>query len=527
MSAPLSRLGPWVVFFVAAVIYLPALGGDYVFDDRKALLEHPVVMGEAVLWETFVREFWGQRVDEGWSSSYRPITTLTFAIEQRLTPAPWLHLAVNILFYAVTCALVTRAARRVASPAGALAAGLAFALLPIHVENVASIVGRADTLAVLACLVAYELTVIPAHGWRWVACVFGATLAYAVGLLSKETVALFPAVLAWLGGLAVLHERPRPWAKLLPAITTGLVGLAYLGARARLEALSLGLPDNFVPGQNQLDGLSGWPRLLGNLAALGHYVEITLVPLRLCVEHTYADIVPPTSLWGAGAAHAWLGFFLIFLALLDGVRAVRDRRGGYGMAALLAYALVGHWVIPLVVIVAERLALWPTAWLAIALAPALGRLLSGPSRRYFIAGGSVVLALMTTRVVVRSLDWRNNETLIGSSLRMCPATVHTRVQRAHQAKEAGRAKEAAWHFAVAAAARQRFPAPFDVPALEAERTMPLEERLLAIPELLEVEHPTGFLVGLRNYLASQGAHAEAAVVERVLQARATLQRRVP
>ena len=60
------------------------------------------------------------------------------------------------------------------------------------------------------------------------------------------------------------------------------------------------------------------------------------------------------------ALWAWLGLALVIGMLFDGFFAWRDRGRGLFFAAGLAYLLIGHWVIDLSVILAERIAMWPT-----------------------------------------------------------------------------------------------------------------------------------------------------------------------
>src|SRR5690606_463699 len=176
---------------------------------------------------------------------------------------------------------------------------------------------------------------------------------------------------------------------------------------------------DFNAADNLLLQRDGLLRTWGKLAVLGHYAELTLVPLRLCADHTYADVIPPVAVFERNAVWAWVGCALVAWGMFDLVRALRAQSPGLVVATAIAYALVGHWIIDLSVIVAERLLLWPTVWLALATGSAVDRrLLPDRSRRHRIAvlGGALV-ALLAVRSVDRSLDWRDSETLHRSSLR--------------------------------------------------------------------------------------------------------------
>jgi hypothetical protein len=507
-----ARRAALVVGVAAFLLYLPALGGAYVLDDGRAILGHPAVNGAAPWWEVFTREFWGADLSSiDWSSSYRPLTSLTFALEHRLTPEPWLHHLSNALFYGILCAQVTWLARRCARPAVALAVGLVFAVLPIHVENVASIVGRADVLASIAGLAAFAVAVRADGAPAGVARAALAAVLYAAALLCKETVALLPAVVGWFALLSL--RRDGRWSHLVPALTLAAVGALYLALRH--QVLSVALPPDFVPADNQLVERDGFLRLWGDLAVLGHYAELTLVPIRLCADHTYGDVFAPTSLAGAGALWAWIGLPLLVAMVVDGARALRGRSGGLWFAALIAYLLVGHWVIPLSVIVAERLAVWPGVWLALALAACCEGWTDRLRGRRAVLLVGLLVGVSAARSVHRSLDWSDALSLERSSAESCPAALHGRVLLAAEESRAGWHEEALWDYAVALAGRAAYPAPFESLLLDAEQDTPLAERLRTLPELMGARDRGRGWAALRGALLRLGARDEAALAEKL------------
>jgi hypothetical protein len=497
---------------VVAILGAFGLGGAWVLDDGATVVRNPVVVGEVPWYEAFVREFRGHPLEAGWASSYRPLSVLSFALVWRVTPEPWLQHLVNVVLYAVLVLQVRGLARRWVGASWAFGAALFFAVLPIHVESVASVVGRADILASVLALAALDRLRAPEVTRGQAATAAGLYLA---ALLTKETVALTPALAAWLR----LQEprRARALAAVLPMVVTAAV---YLVLRQRF--LPTALPQHFVGADNQLRELAGAARAWGVLAVLGHYAELTVLPLRLCSDHTYADVVPPSSLLGAGALQAWLGALLLVPVVADVRRALRGAGPGLWTAAALAFALVGQWVVPLSVIVAERLALWPTVWLVVAVAAAVEVRARGwsPQRRRLVLGAFVVVALsFGARFAERSLDWRSALALHGSTARACPAAIHNRIHLAAAFHEAGNPAQAVWHTAVAAAGRSAYPQPFAPEALAAEEAgEPLEERLARLPELLGWPDGRSW-AGLQAWFEGEGWLAEARLVARLQEAR--------
>jgi len=492
----------WLVLTVAAVTHAPGLFGGFVLDDNHAILNHGAVNGSLPLWELWTREWFGRPLHEGWSSSYRPITTMTFAIEMRLFEGAALPHLSNWILYVGLCGVLMRALLVHVSTHAALVAGMLFAVWPVHVEDVASLVGRAELLASLFALLALVRMEQDVLRLREVALT---SVLYALALLSKETIALLPAIVGW----RVLLRWRRGTVTREHWMGLGLlcvVGGAYIVPRQIF--LSVELPAEFVGADNPLLAYAGAERVWGTIAIVGHYADVGVRALRLCADHTWGDVIPARTLTGEGAIFVWVGILLIVGALVDTYRAWQGKSQGWWGAAALAYILIGHWLIPLSVVLAERLLLWPSILLAFALAHALdhrSEILRGPARI-----GLALLALWwAARTVERSMDWHDPISLGKSSVASCPRALHARLALAAELVEIGRHEEALWHFGVLAASRRSFPVWTELPAYAVELELPLAQRLSRLPEFTGAGSPSAFWAGLANYLASQGWHETA------------------
>ena len=519
----LRRAGPWLAAALGLALYLPSLGGGWTLDDDAALRGHPVVRGDAPLVEAFTREFWGRPLSEGWSSSYRPLVTLSFAVEQRLWPGPMLPRAVGLLCYALLCGVVVVLARRWLGPASSLGAGALFALMPAHADNAASIIGRADTLGALfgvsALLMllratdviaaaagpiaagpaatspgATEAVVRPLRGAPWRGALWPSAAAgglYLLALLCKESMALLPALAAWLCALH-LHRTASPrhvWLALgvclWPIAATGACYLLW-----RQTQLPVGLPPDFVAADNLLAALAPAPALLLRLRLVADYLDWSLVGASLCVDHTYADRVAVDILALPDALCLAVGVAAIAVAGVDGHLALRRRGPGLLVAAALAYVVVGQWVVPLSVVAAERLALWPSLWLALALCGALGALYrasdggSAGRRRVLVVAAGVWAVSLASVAAGRGLEWRDRLALHQASAIRCPAAVHNRLNLSQEYARTGDLGRALWHLGVATAGQRAFPRPLELPAfaMEAEARAALGDDA-AIPAL--------------------------------------------
>jgi len=133
---------------VALLIYLPALRNGFALDDITIVRDNFRIHSLSTLPQALSLPYW---YEEG--HLYRPLTTLSFAIEWAVGGgSPLVFHALNILWHTVVTILLVRLALRWWPPLAAGAAGLFFALHPVHAETVANIVGRSE----LVCAAAHD-----------------------------------------------------------------------------------------------------------------------------------------------------------------------------------------------------------------------------------------------------------------------------------------------------------------------------------------------------------------------------------
>ena len=136
---------------VALLLFLPALGTGFVFDDHVDVAQVDAV---------FVPGAWPQLFATQSAQLYRPVKYLTYHVENALFGwHPWAFHLTSVLLHTATCLLLFSLARRLGiSGAGALAGTLWFAVHPIHTEAVVWISSRASLLSAffaVASLLAY------------------------------------------------------------------------------------------------------------------------------------------------------------------------------------------------------------------------------------------------------------------------------------------------------------------------------------------------------------------------------------
>ena len=203
------------VFVAATALYLPAARYGFVQDDRAIIVANPAAHSVGAALAAFDDPYWPRETAAG---LYRPLTILSLSLDWTVSRGRpgWLHL-MNALWHGLATVLLVAVLARWLPAIAAAAAGLVFAWHPVHVEAVASLVGRAELLVAVGILGA---VLAARRGW-WVAAVLCAALA----MFSKEHGVIAGVVVLLDRWLQPLGEKPYPagfWIG-LAIVTVGFV----------------------------------------------------------------------------------------------------------------------------------------------------------------------------------------------------------------------------------------------------------------------------------------------------------------
>src|SRR5579871_3680671 len=134
---------------LSLAVYAVTLWGTYVYDDVKIVHTDARVLEPGKWYELWTTPYFEHTVDK----LYRPLISSSFALENYLHgDRPWIFHLVNILLHAAVSAVVAMLAARISGMKAAWFAGTLFAVHPVHVEAVAGLVGRAESVCALALL---------------------------------------------------------------------------------------------------------------------------------------------------------------------------------------------------------------------------------------------------------------------------------------------------------------------------------------------------------------------------------------
>jgi protein O-mannosyl-transferase len=430
MTALLRRA--WILVALAAILpFAQTLPNPPVLDDGWAVVENPLVQGgmrNAARILTSPYNYGGPSTTGG---LFRPVTTLTFAANYALhgrSPLGF-HL-VNLLLHVAASLLVLSLARRLAeatvpdrAPWLALMAGLLFAVHPVHVEAVAPMVGRKELLSTTLALGALLVCFSGRGAARSLGRLAGAVALGALAVLSNEGAAVFPL----LYGIVAVAVPGATGIVDQPGFADGKARRALLRAFAISAVLLLslvpylllrGLPQGVPPEAQWLAGVPRSTVTYTTSRILAEYVRMLAFPGFLGTDFAYAARVQLISRPGADlflSMAAWLPLVVGSLALL--------RRFPLPAAGILwtfgALLPVLH-VIPIGVLMAERLTYLPSAGFCIAAAAVIGSVRRTP---LVVAIVFALVAVLGVRTALRAADWSSDLALWESEIDKAPRDV--------------------------------------------------------------------------------------------------------
>lgn len=372
------KTAPWVppmaAGVVAALVYANAPANGFVLDDRGIILQNPLVQDPARAWQAFVSPYWPAAVGGG---QYRPLGILSFALDHAIAgnSAAWFHV-VNVGWHVAATVLVSMLALSLGGLAMALAAGLVFAVHPVHVEAVANLVGRLELMAAT-----FGLATVLLHRRRspW------AVVTFAAALGSKESAVVYPVLALLLDRLPGAPPRPaRPlW------IGYAVVFAVWVGL------MSYALRDSALSTSSAVfAGLSLPERLLTVVSIVPHYARLLLAPAQLSADYepgviTAVRRVTPMVLAG------------LLVILLAAIVAWRTRRQAPIVAVAMAWVVVAIAPVSNVVMVtgvalAERTLYLASAAVALVVGWLVARAPASRMTAPLLLGGLVVAGAWRT-----------------------------------------------------------------------------------------------------------------------------------
>jgi protein O-mannosyl-transferase len=380
-KAKKARAELWLVLFFL-VPNLWTLTGAFLYDDLPVIVQNPRLHGLSRVGEIWTHGYWPDRPG---LTLYRPLTQTVWSFVWSVGGGqPWPFHVLNLFLGAAVVVLIYRVLLDLrVGPAVSFVAALIFAVLPIHTEATATIVGGNELLAASLGLPA---VLFYRRGKYLMALGF-----FGLAVLSKESAAS-------VAGLALFfrvrdHGSGRNfWSLTFHAIVAGAVIIALLWVRSAVAEGPVFIP----PIDNAMSLVRAPQRILTALWVQVLYLEKSLLPATLSADYSYKQIPLVMSL---ADPRAWAGVALI--ALMVWAFCCRPA-ARVGIALwVIAFLPAANIIMPIGTAMGERLAYLPSAGIALLMAQTL-RLVPGMK----LAVASIVL-LFGIRTAQRNFDWHD------------------------------------------------------------------------------------------------------------------------
>lgn len=394
------------VAIIAFVVYANSLGNGFVWDDDVVIVANSALSGKAI---SLFRMTDTARATEP-TAYYRPLTVLTFLIEERLHGlTPFLVRLVNILLHTANTYLVFRLARvLIKKQSAAILAGLLFAVHPLHSEAVDLNSARNTLLATFFIISSYLVHESITRKNNLTGAFSGSAL-FLAGLFSKEPALV---VLPFICFLEMQHSRStrefeklRALLRLTPYIFSTIFYFvlrhkALAGAGVQLEVLP---------------GLAG--RLLENVYIIPRYMLTVLWPTALSPMYFLPADFHPIALQ---LALAWLCLFSLLIWFFTRGRSFATL---FGLAWVILFWLPVSGIVPISSAhFADRYLYVPAIGLWLIVSDQIFRFTPSGNvvRRYCGIVVALILAVLAGFTVKRNLDWKSDITLFTQFVEQYP-----------------------------------------------------------------------------------------------------------
>jgi protein O-mannosyl-transferase len=409
---------PLALSAIVIIIYARSIGFDFVFDDIEHIRNNPLVYNfqPSDLWQLF-------------SQPWRAVTQISYALTYSFFGfnAAVFHLF-NVLIHGLNSVLVFGISRLLAKqwlPPDKVeffsaAAGMIFALHPLHSEAVAYVWGRSSSLCALFCFSALFLMLIgfTKAEFKKVFCFAGAVVACFLAWKTKEEAITLPIVAA---GLAALMGSWR-LAAILPSLPFVFVATQW---RSLIQLRSVVAENTELVAGGFRPALDPLTYFLTSIkGAVCYYLKLYIMPVGQSAD----PYLKPVS--GLGDLSLLLSIAVLAALITIGFAMRSNRLLVFGLLALLVSPLSSYAVMPLADVVAEHRIYAAGLGFAILAAWILTQL----SRYRYIALAAIA-AILGFTTLLRIEVWTNSLTLWKDAATKSPelARPHLNLGMAYQA----------------------------------------------------------------------------------------------
>lgn len=353
---------------ISFAIFSNTISGDFVMDDHLVLVGNPLIDRNVPDFVGIFTHPYNFFTEE--TGLYRPISMLSFGINFFLFgKSPISFHVVNIILHAIAGWLIFMISKRFVSWHSSLIGMALFLALPIHVEAVASIANRTETISLIFSLLVLYYALKDKFNLS--------SILLFLGLLSKETsVSILPVIFIFLflqGKTMIQITRSMFWY--IPSfLLYAILRINVLGSRF------ISPSDNFIV--NQLIDAPIINSLLASFKILFLYIVKTLIPTNLSPDYSYNQI--STSIDSTLILQSIVGLSVIVAITFIIFKSKNRLIILGGLIFLGSYAIISNILVKIPTIMADRLFYAPSAGLILMFTSCIDTALNNTTKKMLI-----------------------------------------------------------------------------------------------------------------------------------------------
>jgi tetratricopeptide (TPR) repeat protein len=431
---------PWyfllaLVMLVTLASYSNGLHNQFVFDDEPLIPNNPTIRGI----EKIPRLLGIGK----WRVSYRPVRTVSYAVDYTLNKKLWRHLKhyeegdeglnplgyhlANCAYHLLTTWLVFLVVFRLVSNyrIAFLAAAL-FALHPVHADSVTYLSGRRDILVTLFYLAGFYCFLRYRQTGK-ITFIVAAFLSYLLSLGSKEMGVTLPALFLSYDLITHFPEKVRridaAYVKeFIRTVKKVLVRHKYLYSFIFLGSLFFTYYKVFITSPSSRATYYGDSMITTFLTTgkiLVYYIMLLVYPIRLNADYSFDAFPLSSSLLEPATAGAFMVLGVIGYVVLRLV--ITHRMAAFGAIWFFITLLPVCHIFPHHELLAEHYLYLPSFGVCLAVAYVLNRFLEEQRYSYYIYAICIIVVLLfSVRIADRNRDWKDALTLWQKTIKTAP-----------------------------------------------------------------------------------------------------------
>lgn len=423
----------FIIAVFSFLIYSNTTKNQFVLDDTSVITENAMTKkGGSALDDIFTSSYRAGYNDD--NNLYRPLSKAMFAIEWRISPNnPAIHHLVNIILYALVCALLFFVLFNLTrfNVYFIFITAMLFAAHPIHTEVIANIKSRDEILCTLFLLLSLSFMlkyienkkILPFIGF--ISCFF-------LALLSKESAIIYIGIVP----LSVFFfTDSSKKVNLRLAISVTAVGLLYILIHYKVVG-GIGIKNIPAIDNSLLITQNILEQKMTAIKILGKYLLLLIFPHPLSSDYSFNTI----SIVKSFADAEFILSLIVHIALL--FFAVIKFREKHILSYCIFFYLISMSITSNIFIVigthmAERLLFFPSIAFCMALTYGFYKLFklnfkdTNSKLNLFLQSGKKLLAatviliiLFSAKTIDRNKDWRTNTTLFSQDVKTVPNSAH-------------------------------------------------------------------------------------------------------